>query len=175
MTHRGQLVLLAAVALAIALVPLALAHVQLGYSDDVTGGQTESDLAKDGKRSLAVGLQEAVEGIPASHDWGTRSAAITTVRQRLAPTRATVNRSGLDSGILLTVTYNQSSATATANSACPGGPNRQFGPCTAEAGVVVQERRGQTHVVATVFDITVISSAGELTFTSVISVVDDPH
>ena len=43
---------------------------------------------------------------------------------------------------------------------CPGGPNRDFGPCEATDGVVVQERAGETVVLAVAFDVRVTTERG---------------
>lgn len=174
-TRRAQLVLLAAVALAITLVPLALAHVQLGYSDDVPTSPVDDDPGRDAERTLTVALSDAIDSVPESYSWSDRAGAVTTVRNNLAPTLSAVNRSALEAGTLASVTYNQSHATAWASANCPGGPDRQFGPCTADRGVVVQERTGETHVVAVAIDVRIVSRSGELQLTTVLPVTPPRH
>jgi hypothetical protein len=152
--NRGQLVVLAAAALAIALVPMALAYLQLGYHEDVrTSPEEETLTAID--RTLSRALVTASDDVPATYDWDERSAAVTSVRDALAPSLSTLRRSGLDSGTAVRITYNDSRAQAWERTNCPGGPARDFGPCRADRGVVVQERAGQTHVLAVAVDVSV--------------------
>ncbi len=42
----------------------------------------------------------------------------------------------------------------------PHGPNRQFGGCQADRGVVVQNRDGETHVLAVAFNLRVTTELG---------------
>jgi hypothetical protein len=49
--------------------------------------------------------------------------------------------------------FNQSQAADWAVDKCPNGPRRHFGACRAIRGVVVQDRAGETHVLAVGFDI----------------------
>jgi len=150
--ERGQLVLLAAVALAIALVPLVLAYLQLGYQDDIHASAGPSP-AQEAERTLDRGLHDAADDIAFAYSWRERSAAVDTVRDRLSKTLAAITRAGLDRGTAYGVTYNRTRAAAWASGNCPGGPDRQFGSCVAERGVVVQERQDRTHVLGAAFDI----------------------
>lgn len=54
---------------------------------------------------------------------------------------------------------------------CPDGPGREFGDCIAERGVVVQERAGETVVVAVAFDVAVTTPNGRQELTLVVRVV----
>lgn len=158
---RGQLVLLAAVALAIALVPLVLAYLQLGYQDDIHA-TAEPVPAAQAETALDRGLQDAASGIPTDYAWNNRSAAVGAVRSRLAPTLAAVSTAGLGRGIAADVAYNGTRAASWAGDHCPGGPDRSFGTCTADRGVVVQERGDRTHVLAAAFDVRLTTPDGEL-------------
>lgn len=171
MTRRGQLVLLAAVALVVALVPLTLAHLQLGYRADVSaaGDAIDERPLAEAEHALAVALDDAVDGVPKSNPWADRSQAVTVVKNRLASTLDALNQSGLSEGVISRVSYNQSRA-RTAVADCPSGPDRRFGPCRAEGGVVVQERAGQTHVVAVAFDVRSLGQDAERTLTTVVHV-----
>lgn len=148
---RGQLVLLAAVAIALALVPMLFAYLQLGYHPDVA--DAHADHASDVERTLERALVEAADGIPANHTWSDRDGAVTTVRDRLAPTLSSLNRSALARGTAIQVSLNESRAATRANETCPGGAGRQFGDCAADRGIVVQDRTGETHVLAAAFDV----------------------
>lgn len=150
--ERGQLVLLAAVALAVALVPLTLAYLQLGYQATVDTG---ADPIADTERVLDRALENATDGVARRYAWTDRDAAVDAVRAALAPTVAALNTSRLDAGTAVALSFNDSRARTRADARCPGGPNRQFGPCRADRGVVVQDRAGRTHVLAVAVDVVV--------------------
>lgn len=150
--NRAQLVLVAAVVMTAALVPLALAYLQLGYQASIP---VADDPVRDATDTLDRALVDAGDGIPDSYDWTDREGAVDTLRQRLSPTLSTLNRSRLDDDTALAVTYNATRASAWASANCPGGPGRAFGPCRADRGVVVQDRSGQTHVLAVAVDVRV--------------------
>lgn len=152
--RRGQLVLLAGVVLALALVPLVLAYLQLGYHEDVAAGTTTGP-AGQAEATMDRAVHDAAREVPATYGWARRSEAVETVQTRLEPTVTAVEESGLRRGITRSVAYNQSRAREWAVENCPRGPARQFGRCVTEQGVVVQERRGQTHVLAVAVDIAV--------------------
>lgn len=160
-SDRGQLVLLAAVALALALVPLVLAYLQLGYQDDIHA-TADPVPATQAETALDRALQDAASGIPADYGWNDRSAAVTTVRSRLAPTLGAISTAGLGRGIVIDVAYNGTRAGSWASSNCPGGPDRAFGTCVVDRGVVVQERGDRTHVLAAAFDVALTTPEGEL-------------
>lgn len=159
--QRGQLVLIAAIVLALALVPLVLAYMQLGYHDDIHASSTIAP-DREAERTLQHGLHDAVADIPRTYDWSDRTAAATTVRDRLEPTIEAVNRSGLDSGIAMRVSYNDTHAESWADANCPVGPDRQFGPCETDGGLVVQERQGDTHVLGVAVDLRISTPDADL-------------
>lgn len=160
-SDRGQLVLLAAVALAVALIPLVLAYLQLGYQDDIHA-TAQPVPAAQAETALDRGLHDAASDIPADYSWNDRSAAVGTVRSRLAPTLMAVSTAGLDRGIAIDIAYNGSRAASWASGHCPDGPDRDFGTCVADRGVVVQERGDRTHVLAATFDVRLTTPDGEL-------------
>ena len=161
MSERGQLVILAAVALALALVPIATAYLQLGYHDDREVLTTPTPAA-DAERLLDRGLHDATSATAGTYAWDDRTTAVATVHELLGPTVAAVERGGLSDGTARTVAFNDSRASAWAAQNCPGGPDRQFGPCEAIDGVVVQDRAGQTHVLAVAVDVQVTTPSGSL-------------
>ena len=166
--ERGQLVVLAAAALALALVPMALAYLQLGYHADVQTGPDRTTLS-DVDRSLDRALVAASDGIPDSYDWDNRSEAVTTLRNRVRPSLDSLRGSGLDSGTAVTLSYNESRAQAWATNHCPSGPDRAFGPCRSDRGVVVQERNGKTHILVATVDVSVTNPDGERRATRVVT------
>jgi hypothetical protein len=151
---RGQLVLLAAVALAVTLVPLVLAYLQLGYHEDIHGGTSQSH-TQQVDATLERAVHDVASGIPAEYTWAERSTAVDAVRTRLEPTEQSIATSGLDEGAASAVSYNQTRAQGWADTNCPSGPDRQFGPCLVDDGIVVQERQGRTHVLAVAVDVRV--------------------
>lgn len=153
--RRGQFVLLAAGVIAIGLLPVVFASLQLGYAGDVAAGGEDDDALADARRHLALAVHRAGYGVPANATWAERRGAAARVRDRLAEPIGTLERSDLAGGTVVRVSGNASAARAWAGSACPGGPDRQFGPCEAIGPVVVQERAGRTHVLAVVFDVQV--------------------
>jgi hypothetical protein len=168
--RRGQLVLLAAAALALALVPMALAHLQLGYNEDVQAATVENAGTEDAVRTLTRTLDDVAEGMPARYAWSERRAAVTAVRDRLHPVRQRLNASRLDAGVAYGVRYDTARAQSWARTRCPGGPNRQFGACRADRGVIVQERSGDTHVLAVAVEIRVTGDTITRTSATVVRV-----
>ena len=161
MTRRGQLVLLAAVALALALVPMALAHLQLGYHEDVRSVSVDNSPLTDTERTLHRALDDAATGVQSRHDWTDRTTAIETVRTRLRSTLESLNTSRVTAGLVTLVSYNHTRAADWAASNCPRGKDRQFGSCAADRGVVVQERLGETHVLAAAFDVRITADRSD--------------
>ncbi|MCT9095693.1 hypothetical protein [Haloarchaeobius sp. HME9146] len=167
---RGQLVLAAAGVLAIALLPLALAYLQLGAHPDVVATGETGTPVHDGVAVLERAVHEA--GSDATgRPWAARDAAVAQVRSSLEPRFATLESSQVAQGIAYEVAYNQTTAQAWAASECPRGPRRQFGNCEAADGVVVQERAGETTVLAVAVDLTVTTREGVSAVTVVVPVV----
>lgn len=155
------MVLLAAVAIAVALVPLLLAYMQLGYHPDV--GDPRVDHPRDVERTLSRSLVAATADIPGEYDWSRRTAAVTEVRDRLGETVTSLNRSGLARATAIQITYNETLAADWIAGHCPDGPDRQFGPCEAVRGVAIQERGGETHVLGAAFDVRILSEDATIT------------
>lgn len=165
--QRGQLVLLAAVALALALVPLVGAYLQLGYSPESRPpGQTPAEQATG---TLDRALQDATARTT-SYDWAERTNAATAVRTEMASTVATVETARLADGIAYQVSYNETRIADWVADNCPDGPDRQFGSCRAVEGLAVQERDGRTHTLAAAFDIEITTPTQETTVTTVLTV-----
>lgn len=163
--RRGQLVLVAAIALAVALVPLTLAYLQLGYHEDAGG---ERDPAQQISGTLDRSLHDSTSDIAATYRWEQRAEAVATVRERLEPTLASIATARLADGHVYSVTFNETRARLWVDRNCPGGSNRQFGPCDSTDGLAVQERNGQTHVLGAAFDIRVTTPESETTVTVVL-------
>ena len=168
---RGQLVLVAAAALAVALAPVVLAYLQLGYHADVTASADHDDPAENAGRYLERAVHEAAAGVQAEHDWRARADAVRTVRDRLDPRQERLSESRVESGTVYRTAYNDSAAAAWASDRCPSGPDRQFGDCEARRGVVVQDRAGRTHVLAVALDVSVTTDRGRTEVTLVVEAV----
>lgn len=149
---RGQLVLLAAVLLALALVPLTLAYLQLGYHDDI-GANSPATTMSDTERAVEQGVSNAATGVRGEFEWTEREQAVDAFQTEIAPTIESVSQARLDAGQSIEIAYNETRANVFAASNCPSGAGQQFGSCEAIDGVVVQERVGTTHILAVAVDI----------------------
>lgn len=167
--ERGQLVVLAAAAIAIALVPMALAYLQLGYHADVQTATVEDDTVPAVERTLHQSLISASSDIPARHGWRNRSGAVTTLRERLRPSIDSLSTARLDDGTEIEVTYNDSRAQAWESEHCPRGPDRDFGPCRTDRAVVIQERDGRTHALAIAVDVRITTPDSTVQVSTVVT------
>ena len=164
---RAQLVLVAAVVIAVALAPVVLAYLQLGAHPDVDG--EDGDYGEDARRFLERATHEA--GAAATGiDWTGRERAVERVRSELEPRLDTLNTSRVEEGVAYAVSYDDSAASEWTREHCPRGDGRRFGPCRAIDGVVVQERAGETTVLAAAYDVTVTTPRGERELSFVVRV-----
>jgi hypothetical protein len=168
---RAQLVLLAAALLAIALVPLVVAYLQLGYHDDIVHGDRQP--TADGERTLNRGVHDGAAAVDGAFRWSERNEAVEEFRDDLGPTITAVTTAQLQNGIAYDIAYNQSRGEQWATDNCPGGPSREFGPCDTSDGVVIQERQGQTYVLAVAFDIETTTPEREERVTTVIQIATE--
>ncbi|MFC6862082.1 hypothetical protein ACFQGE_01250 [Halomicroarcula sp. GCM10025817] len=159
--RRGQLVLVAAALVAVALAPVVLASLQLGYHGDVRATGDYGDPTRDARRALDRAVATAQSGVTGEYAWSRRRAAVTEVRDRLEPRLERLRTSRVDAGTVHAVTYNGTVAEAWADERCPGGPAREFGACVVDRGVLVQNRIGTTHVVGVGLDVTTTTPRGE--------------
>lgn len=129
-----------------------------------------NEQATDERRHLERATHEA--GAEATGTgWDDRQRAVESVRSRLAPRLETLNASRVEAGVAHAVTYDRSAASVWARANCPRGAGRRFGPCRAVDGVVLQERAGETTVLAVGYDVRVTTSRGERRLTFVVRVV----
>lgn len=161
---RGQLVLLAAAVLAVALTPVVVAVLQFGYHPDVRATRDYADAGRSAERVLIEAVND-VAGTATDYEWPRRRVAVTEVRRRLRPRLASLASGRVESGTAVSVAYNSSAAAAWARRHCPGGPDREFGPCAVDRGLVVQSRAGETHLLAAAFDVRVTTRRGRTRFT----------
>jgi hypothetical protein len=168
---RGQLVLAAAAIIALALVPVVVAYLQLGYHPDVTASTHYDGHGENAERFLERAVHEAGANATGEYAWPERGRAVDAVRGELAPRLDTLNASQVAEGVAYAVRYNRSAANAWADTNCPGGRGRAFGSCRGDRGVVVQERAGETVVLAAAFDVDVTTPRGHRDLTLVVRVV----
>lgn len=164
---RGQLVLVAAAVIAVALVPMVAAYLQLGYHADVEASGTHRHPADNAERVLERAVHNASVAVAGEYDWNRRDRAVDDLNDTLAPFVAQVEQSRLESGVVYAVEQNGSVATAWATANCPSGPNRDFGPCETRGGVVVQERAGEAQPLAVALDVRVTTAETETQLTFV--------
>ena len=171
-TERGQLVLAAAAIVAVALAPVVVAYLQLGYHADVAASGGYDAPGQNAERLLSRAVHDAAAGVPGEFAWDEREEAAAAVRDDLRPRLDALRSSRVESGTVYQVEYNQSAAETWRRANCPVGPNRQFGYCDVRRGVVVQERAGDTHVLAVAFDVRVTTDDSEMELTTVIGALD---
>jgi hypothetical protein len=152
---RGQVVLLAAGLVAVALVAMLLAYLQVVA---VGGAGATADrpsvTATDATRGLEAAVANATASVPA--DARDDPAAVRTRFDATLATDVSTLRAGWErEGTLVGVARNRTVADAWARDDCPRGELRRFGACIARDGVVVQERVGEWYVVAVALDVRV--------------------
>lgn len=158
--ERGQLVIVAAAAIALALFPMALAYLQLGYAGDVTDNAATDAPSAELERALDRAAHAATDEVAGEYPWEAREGAVATYKGALADDIDDLETARLESSVAAEIEYAPTVADDVATDSCPGGENRAFGPCEAIDGVVVQERADETVVVAAAFDIRVTREDG---------------
>jgi len=153
--ERAQLVLAAAVLVAVALVPMVVAYHQLGYDGDVRA-------VDDGSLDRATAYLDRVVAnasgtVAGRYGWQSRGAAAADANRTLDPDLRRLDTVGLAEDVVYRVSQNDSAAAAWASEACPTGPMREFGPCRADGGLVFQRRAGEAHLVAVALDLRVVA------------------
>lgn len=150
---RGQVVLLAAVVVAMALVAMTLAYAQLGYDPGDSRADPEVSLA-DRQRAVERAVA-TVEGDLGRPPWTVRDTTLDRLNESLRTEFDRLERSPTASTRAVRIEGNGSLAVRVAADRCPSGPMRTFGDCEAYGGVVVQERAGETTLVAVAVDLSV--------------------
>jgi hypothetical protein len=161
----------AAVVVALALVPVLMAYLQLGYHADVEASEEYTRPTWDAERVLERGVHDASQNVTGNYSWSRHFPAALAVRDHLRPRLDALRAARVQRGTAYQVAYNQSAASAYAQRHCPGGPDRQFGPCHAHRGVVVQDRATETTVLAVGVDLTVTGEGRTVEETVVVRVV----
>jgi len=167
-TERGQLVLLAGVAAALALATLLAAYLQLGYAADVTATGVDDRPVRDGERVLERATGVVASDLRGTYSWAERDALVADLRAGLDRHRRSLESARADEGVAYRATYNATAAADWADEHCPGGRGRAFGPCVADRGVALQRRSGQPTVLAVAFDLNVTTAEGHTRLTLVV-------
>ncbi|MFB6221340.1 MAG: hypothetical protein ABEH90_07855 [Halolamina sp.] len=167
---RGQLVLVAAAVLALALVPLGFAYLQLGYHADVRATSAEESPGSETVRLLERAVHEA-SGEATGQPWAGRDGAAARVNRTLAADIDAIEAAQVERGIAAEIRQNGTAAATWTDGNCPSGSGREFGACETSGGLVIQERAGETHLVAVAFDVQVVSERGEAELTVVVRAV----
>lgn len=167
MSRRGQLVLLTAALVAAALAPALLAYLQLGYHADAEASQDFEAPTADAAAALDRIVFEASASVAGEYTWTDRETAADRVRAVLTPRVDRLEASRVVDGTGISVAYNETAAGRAAARHCPAGDGRAFGDCRADGGVVLQERAGESTLVAVAFDVRVVRPHGETSVTVV--------
>ncbi|MFB6080356.1 MAG: hypothetical protein ABEJ81_05105 [Haloferacaceae archaeon] len=154
MSRRGQFVLAAAVVVAVALVPMAAAYFQLGYPTDAAAKRADTRGLSDARHTLDAATYRAAEGVVAA-DEPSPTVAAERINRTLSAAVEHLNEAGASHDRVYRLRTNDSTADAVARTDCPDGERRQFGPCRAVDGVVLQERLGAPVVVAVAVDLSI--------------------
>ncbi|QLD90394.1 hypothetical protein HWV07_15665 [Natronomonas salina] len=159
----------AAAVIAIALTPILLAYLQLGYHPDV---QDDSP-AVAGDEAVAFldrSVHNATAATAGDYGWDERDRMAEAVRAAIGNDVGTLESSRLESGIVYDVSYNQTAATEWAGENCDSGPGKRFGDCETDGGVVLQERADEAVLLAVGFDVRAVGPDAETDLTLVVEV-----
>jgi hypothetical protein len=174
---RGQIVLVAAAVVAVALLSMTLAYAQLGYDADRTGAGTAAVAPmSEVDRSLATSLRAAAraERRRADSAWREHRAVAERIREAIRTDLRGLERVHAGESRSLSVGFDDGAASQFARNRCPDGRGREFGPCRAVGGIVVQERARGTAVVAAAFRVRIVSTDESTTATIVSRTVPQP-
>lgn len=165
---RGQLVLVAAAVIAIALVPILFAYLQLGYHPDV-----EHTPEVTGEKAIEF-LDRSVHGVAAetagTYEWADSASMASTVRAALESDGERLETARVEEGVVYDFEFNDTAAIAWSEQHCDRGVGRQFGDCVVDDGVVLQERADESVLLAVGFDLRIVGASGEADLTLVVEV-----
>jgi len=164
---RGQTVLVAAAMLALALIPLGFAYLQLGYHEDVAASTEAEAPGSETIRLLERAVYDA-GGETVGHPWQGRAGAVAQVNASLAPRERDIEATQVKRGVAVRIERNETAASAWRAENCASGAGRLFGDCESIGGMVVQERAGEVHLLAVAYDLSVVDDRGETALTVVI-------
>jgi hypothetical protein len=146
----GQLVLLAAGLVAVALVAMLLAYAQVDAPVGATGEPRAAVTSTEVTGGLVSIARNASRGVG---DRASGPAVARTVRQRVDRDVTQMRASWLDRGAVVDLEWNRTAARRWARRDCPGGRHLTFGDCRPRDGLVTQRRAGEWYVVALALDV----------------------
>jgi len=163
---RGQVVLVAAAVVAVALAAMLLAAFQLGYqpATDSTGSADLSRVEEPLADAVRRGATDAAGRFP----WRDRSDAAAVVRAEIRPTIERIERTGVGGDVVYRVELNDSVAPDVAPEVCPRGEDRRFGECAAQGALLFQERAGEAHALGVVVEVRAVGPERTTTATLVV-------
>lgn len=169
-SDRGQIVLVAAAVVAVALLSMTLAYAQLGYDADRRGAGASVAPVSEIDRSLTGSLRTAAREArhrTDDHSWRDHESVARRVTESLRSDIDRLERAHAAERRSVSIELQETAATQWARSRCPAGRGRDFGPCRTIAGIVLQKRASETVVVAAAFRIRIVSPAESTTLTTV--------
>ena len=153
--------LLAAAVVAIALLPVVIAYMQLGYGGVATTEPTATTPEAGAVEALERAAFDVATVEQGQFPWENRSSVATRVVSGFDARAEVIESADVEGGRVHEIERDQNAAQAWADDHCPGGPDRQFGPCTVDRGVVLQERAGDAHVLAIAVEVRTVTDGGE--------------
>lgn len=169
---RAQLVLVAAAVLALALVPMTFAYLQLGYHGDVDPSPGPERTLGEAEASLERAVEHASAEVDGEYEWQRRNDAVEAFRDVLADDLETIERLHHPNGVVVEIDAESELTASRETVGCPSGPMRSFGPCDRVDGVLVQERAGETAILADGFRLAVATQDGRATLEVVVVVFE---
>jgi hypothetical protein len=148
-------VLVAAAVVAVALVAMLVAAVQLGYQPTPADASDASDLG-DVERPLEKAVRRGATDAAGRFAWAQRDAAAAVALGHLRPAIEAVEGGGVAADVTYRVEQNDDAAAALASEVCPRGEDRVYGECDAVGAFVLQERAGEAHLLGVVVDVRVV-------------------
>lgn len=154
--RRAQVVLAAAVVVAVALVPMLIAYLQLGYPADAAADRADRDDLADTRQYLDRAAYDAARAVVGTA-WRNRTTGALRLNATFRNATARLDARGTARDATYTVAYNRSLAERVATRRCPSGEHREFGRCVAVDGFVLQERARDVTLLAVVVDLRIIT------------------
>jgi len=154
--ERGQLVLVAAAVIAIALIGILFAYLQLGYHPDVD--RSSEPTGEEAVSFLDRSVHSAAAETAGEYGWNERAALVAAVRSEIDDDIATLETARIKEGVGYRIQYARETATEWDGDVCRSEPGKRFGDCKPENGIIVQERAGEAVLVAVAFDVNVIGA-----------------
>ena len=160
--------LLAAAVVAVALVPMLVAYVQLGYDGDVRAARDAATPTEDARRLLRGAVFDASMEVAGEFASTNRALAAARVNATLAPHIDRVESARAFDGVAVSVEGNATAARRWAEETCPSGTMRRFGSCETIGGLAFQSRGSEATLLGAAFDVWVTSSGRNVRTTIVL-------